>query len=103
MRTKKEILQGMTVFYSKKENGTFRIYMIQDNYSHSLETIMDSLAYASTELGLSAPKLQDVNIEILKGDRYNRMMSIEFDSATPPTKQGFELTENSGLWSSLKY
>lgn len=104
MRTDKEVLEGMTVYFAKKEaENNYRIYMIQDNYSHSLETINQSLTYAKEILGLTVPAECDINIEVLRGERYNRIMSIEFDSKTAPLKLGFELKKNSGLWEWLKY
>ena len=78
---------------------------MQDNYSHSLRRIKETLEYLKT-LGITIPDDEDISIQILKGQRYNGVMSIEFTSTTLPIedeKQIWKLEDGSGLWEWLKY
>jgi len=101
MRTTEEIMNGLHVFYNPE---TESVFLVQDNYSHSVRLIQDTIRYASS-IGLIVPGLDEIQVNILAGVRFKGCMSIEFKSATPPEKQRKHsiLTKDSGLWEWLKY
>lgn len=105
-RTIEEIMKGLHIYYSLHNN---KVFLIQDNYSHSLALIKATLKYAKS-IGLTVPDEDDITIEILGGPRFKRVMSIEFISDTKPNlpknkeNEGYwKLTRNSGLWDWLVY
>lgn len=105
-RTIEEIMKGLHIYFALHSN---KVYMVQDNYSHSLKLINATLEYAK-QIGLTVPDDDEITIEILGGPRYKRVMSIEFTSKTKPNlpknqENGgyWELTRNSGLWDWLVY
>lgn len=101
MRKFEEIMNGLNIYYSINEDGC-RVYLVQDNYSHQFSMIKKTLEYCHN-FGITIPQNEDdINIEILGGERYKRVMSIEFNSSTIPNK-GTELTKDSGFWDWLKY
>ena len=77
------------------------VYLVPNNYNHSLKYINEVLEYAKT-IGCTLPDTKEIRIETLRGEKYNRHLSIEFQSSTKPTK-GFELTPSSGIYSWLVY
>lgn len=85
------------VFYNEQGN----VYLVENNYDKSLPKIDRVLAYAET-IGLTIPDRKDIRVEVLRGERYKRMLSIEFNSKTKPTTGHF-LTQDSGLWRWLVY
>lgn len=102
MRTTQEIMEGISIYYFKQEEG-YNMYFVQDNYSHSLRLVLDTLKYAK-QIGCTVPKFNNVKVEVLKGEKYNRIMSIEFSSTTlPKNRKMWELTQDSGLWRWLVY
>lgn len=99
MRTIEEINAGITIYYTPEN----RIYLIQDNYSHSFKRIKETLKYAK-ELGLTLPKDDEISINVLSGERYKRMMSIEFNSKSSLTNsdRGYLLKPGSGIYDWLR-
>lgn len=95
MRTSAQITTD--VFYT--ENGN--VYLVENNYDRTLPKIDRVLAYAKT-IGLTIPDRKEIRVEVLRGARYKRMLSIEFNSKTKPTT-GHLLTQDSGLWEWLVY
>lgn len=71
----------MTIYYSKK---TRRVYIVPPHYSHSLDTI-DKLMSFAKEVGLTLPtERTEIKVEVLRGRRHNRQISLEFETVTPP-------------------
>ena len=85
------------VFY----NDTGHVYLVENNYDKTLPKIDRVLEFAKT-IGLTIPDRKDIRVEVLRGERYKRMLSIEFKSKTKPT-EGHLLTPESGLWNWLVY
>lgn len=100
MRTTKDIMKNLKVYFTKEG----KIYAVQDNYSHSLKLIEDTLEYLKT-INITIPDKNCIEIQILRGERYNRIMSIEFTSSTLPEEnnQCWLLTKDSGVWKWLVY
>lgn len=102
MRTTQEIMEGISIYYFKQSEG-YSMHFVQDNYSHSLQLVLDVLEYAK-QIGCTVPEFNAVRIEVLRGERYNRTMSVEFHSDTlPQNRKIWELTPDSGLWKWLTY
>jgi hypothetical protein len=97
MRTDKKIMEGLAVYYTPENH----IYLVQDNYGKTLSLIRRTLKYAKDELKLEFDE-EDVEVQVLSGERYKHVMSLEFYSKTKPSR-GTELTKDSGLWAWLKY
>ena len=96
MRTTEEVNKGLHIYFT--ERG--RIYAVQDNYSHTLKRIKETLEYLKIK-GITIPDDGEIAIETLGGEMYNGVMSIEFSSVTLPVedkKQIYKLTDGSGLW-----
>ena len=76
------------IYYTKEGN----IYLVPNHYSNTLEYIDKALEYAK-EIGLTVPERSEIRIEILRSNRHNKMLSIEFKSKTLPNEDiGFELS-----------
>lgn len=88
------------VYYSDNLNGSFKVYIIPNHYGHSLGYIKKVLAYAKTITAVPIDNL--VTVEVLSGEKYKNMLSLEFDSTTKP-KTGMLLAKDSPIWSWLKY
>ena len=102
MRKFEDIMIGLHIYYLKKEDDKYSIYLVQDNYNKSLKLIKDTLSYCNN-FNITIPKNEeDIQIQVLRGERYNRTMSIEFISTTKPNR-GFELTPESALFNWLVY
>ena len=87
----------MHVFYTEYNN----MYLVSDNYNHTLKYIDEVLEYART-IGLTIPDREYISIHTIKGERFNGQLSVEFDSPTLPNTGTF-LTQKSPLWEWLKY
>ena len=87
----------LNIFYTESN----QIFLISNNYNHSLDYIDRVLKYAK-KIGLTLPDRLDIRVEVLAGDRYRKMLSIEFESKTKPI-EGTLLTKDSGFWDCLKY
>lgn len=85
------------VYYNK--NG--HVYLVENTYDKSLTKIDRVLEYAKT-IGLTIPEREDIKVEVLAGERYKRMLSVEFKSKTKPTKGEF-MDDNSPFWRWLQY
>jgi hypothetical protein len=97
MRTDKEIMEGLSIFYTDKN----KVFLVQDNYCKSFSLIRKTIEYAQNELGLVFNG-DDAEVQVLRGERFKHVMSIEFTSQNTPSK-GTLLTKDSGLWEWLKY
>jgi len=76
------------IYYSKK---TKHSYVIPNHYSHSLSTI-DSLLENMDQTGLTLPTDRTkIKIEVLRGSRHKRQISIEFESDTAPTVDYYDI------------
>ena len=67
------------------ENGN--VFLVT-GYNHSVAAILGAIEYAQTT-GLTVPDIDDIKVEVLAGPCYQRMLSVEFQSATPPTDEGW--------------
>ena len=87
----------MHVFYTESNN----VYLVSDNYNHTLEYIDEVLEYAKI-IGLTVPDKKHITIRTIRGERLNGQLSVEFNSTTLPNT-GTLLTQRSPLWEWLRY
>jgi hypothetical protein len=69
--------------YHWKYNGSTRVVIVPNHYCKSLQYIKKTLELAES-WGLTIPKDEDIEFQVLAGDRHRRMLSIEFNSVTEP-------------------
>ncbi len=75
-------MEKFTIYHWKYESKT-RVCIVPNHYSHTLKYIKETLEKAKS-WGLTIPKDEDIQFEVLAGDRHKRMLSIEFNSITEP-------------------
>lgn len=102
-RTTNDIMQGLHVYYHPQKDGRYKIFLVQDNYSHTVSILKRTLEFAKDSLKLTIPDEEDISIEVLGGPRHKGVVCIEFFSDTKPLDLGYhntpcELTNDSGLW-----
>lgn len=78
--------------YHWKYNGSTRVVIVPNRYCKSLQYIKETLELAKS-WGLTIPKDEDIEFQVLAGDRHRKMLSIEFNSITEPNWENPEFGE----------
>jgi len=78
--------------YHWKNNGSTRVVIVPNHYCKSLQYIKETLKLAKS-WGLGVPKDEDIQFEVLAGNRHRRMLSIEFNSITEPNWENKDFGE----------
>ena len=84
------IMEKFRIYHWKTENIT-RVSIVPNHYCKNLAYIKETLEKAKS-WGLTVPKDEEIEVQVLAGDTHRRMLSIEFNSVTEPDFDNKELS-----------